>query len=65
MSARTEEVKRAIEMLRIAARFIIDNAAGEMVFYDDAECDGLCLADDCRIAADVLALRIARGELSS
>jgi hypothetical protein len=50
----TDDIKRAQEMLRIAAKYIRDHAPSYMIFYDLADCDGYCVADDCEIAADCL-----------
>lgn len=45
--------KRAAELLRVAARFIKENGReADVVFYDETECDGQCLADDCLSEAD-------------
>ncbi len=46
--------KRAIEMLRIAGPLAEKHAFDVVTFYDDAECDGSCVAEDCRDAADSL-----------
>jgi hypothetical protein len=56
------EFSRAIEMLKVAARFLRENAYGvdTTIFYDGAECDGQCIADDCENAA--LALEYSHGE---
>lgn len=46
---------RAVEMLGLAADYIRDNAAVSVtVFYDGADCDGLCVAMDCDNAAEHL-----------
>lgn len=45
---------RAIEMLRIAARYIRETDAYGTIHYDGTECDGYCVADDCEIAAEEL-----------
>ncbi len=45
---------RAIEMLRIAAEVIREHAPDVTRFYDEAECDGYCIADDCESAAEEL-----------
>lgn len=45
---------RAQEMLRLAANLIAEACPNASVFYDDAECDGSCVAFDCRAAADDL-----------
>lgn len=57
---------RAVEMLIVAARYIRElcGAVHETIRYDDADCDGECVADDCVVAAEMLALALAkaRGE---
>jgi len=51
----TEAASRAIEMLRVAARYIAENGLVEHeVHYDDADCDGHCLIEDLTLAADDL-----------
>lgn len=47
--------ERAIYLMFIAADYIRDNAPSERVIFDDAECDGMCLADDLESAAKDLA----------
>lgn len=47
----TEETRRAIEMLRVAAKMCRTHCAGVLIFYDEAKCDGICVADDCEAAA--------------
>lgn len=52
-----DSIDRAIEMLKIAAKWIRENSGyfGETTeFYDGAECDGSCIADDCENAADAM-----------
>ena len=49
--------ERAIQMLRLAARWIEENGGhfGETtIHYDGADCDGSCIAMDCEHAADHL-----------
>ena len=49
------EIDRAIEMLKIATECIRETGPGDYtVFYDDAICDGWCLAYDCESAAEML-----------
>jgi hypothetical protein len=43
---------RAALMLRMAAHYIRNHCPDESICYDDAECDGHCVADDCEAAAD-------------
>tara|TARA_R110000764_G_scaffold215303_1_gene302013 strand:- start:596 stop:757 length:162 start_codon:yes stop_codon:yes gene_type:complete len=50
----TEAHKRAILMLEIAADYIEDNCPEETIFYDETDCDGYCVAEDCKIAASEL-----------
>lgn len=46
-----EAHKRAIEMLEVAAKYIDEHCPYDFIFYDDTDCDGYCVAEDCRIAA--------------
>lgn len=55
MSETREARRRAQEMLRLAANLIASSCPDATVFYDEAECDGACIAEDCRAAADDLA----------
>ena len=41
-------------MLRIAAEVIREHASEATHFYDEADCDGYCIADDCESAAEEL-----------
>ena len=34
-------------MLKVAAEYIREHYPDGDIFYDDARCDGYCLADDC------------------
>lgn len=49
-----EDIDRAVEMLTIAAKIIRDHAPEAYAHYDEADCDGYCVADDCEIAAEQL-----------
>lgn len=62
MSADTEAIKRAIYLLQTVAAFMEKNwqAAECTIRYDEAVCDGLCLGDDCRAAAEELDILTAR-----
>lgn len=56
----------AIEMLSVAARYIRDHCPDGLVYYNDADCDGYCVADDCEVAADeILAATKERDELKA
>ncbi len=52
-----EACKRALELLDATTRFMEANpiAAEYSVNYDEAQCDGQCLADDCLSAYESLA----------
>ena len=54
MTPTAEEVKRAVEMLKVSARRSSIAAPSVTVRYDEAECDGYCVADDCEAAAEDL-----------
>jgi hypothetical protein len=45
-------VARAIELMRLAADILREHAPDAEVFYDEADCDGSCLADDLTLAAN-------------
>lgn len=46
---------RAVELLRHAAAYIRASSDHDrLIHYDDADCDGLCLADDCDATAEAL-----------
>ncbi len=48
-------VERAIVMLEVVVRYLEENPVQEYtVHYDETNCDGYCLADDCRVAAEEL-----------
>ena len=52
--ARSETTVRAIEMLNIAARYIREWDPTGTITYDEAKCDGYCVAEDCEaVAADL------------
>lgn len=38
---------RAEEMLQIAANYIREHCPDGTIHYDETECDGYCVADDC------------------
>jgi hypothetical protein len=52
----TKAQKRAVKMLKVAARFIEENDFLEsyIIFYDGADCDGGCLREDLLSAAEDL-----------
>lgn len=49
-------IERAIEMLQVANRYIDNHSPDGTIIYDEAECDGYCVADDCKISAQELEL---------
>lgn len=58
-----DALKRTEYLLDVTMRFIKSNHIGEYrVFFDRAMCDGYCLADDCRIAAEEARIAIAKEE---
>ena len=53
---------RAIKMLTIAAEYIEEHWPDAVVKYDGADCDGYCIAEDCKDAADALKQPTGEGE---
>lgn len=54
---------RAHFMLKLAADYIRIHAPGEIAHYDGADCDGLCIAEDCESAAEeLIAAELAKGQ---
>jgi len=49
-----EEIERAIQMLEISAEYIEQTDPYGLISYDDADCDGGCVAEDCRSIAELL-----------
>lgn len=49
-----QATERAQQLLKIAAKYIRKYKDDGIIVYDDAECDGACLADDCEFAAENL-----------
>lgn len=50
-----EDLARTVELLRLAARYIREGDDYERTIeYDNADCDGICLADDCDSQADTI-----------
>lgn len=47
-------LERCATLLDAVVRFMEENPLAEefYVHYDEADCDGACLRDDCRIALD-------------
>jgi len=62
----SDGVARAVAMLRIAGEHCQKYAPGDHSFYDDADCDGYCIMEDCNNAADDLehraSLTVADGD---
>ncbi len=54
VSVNKEDLLRAAEMLKIAAEYIRENWPDATVFYDESDCDGYCVADDCETAAEMI-----------
>ena len=55
-----EAAKRASLMLSVAGPMCGIHALNETVFYDEAECDGACVHDDCANAAESLTAALAK-----
>ena len=49
-----EDLKRAVQMLEIASEYIRKTDPYGEMFYDDASCDGGCIADYCESIAESL-----------
>ena len=43
-------------MLMVAAEYIREHCPEGIIFYDDADCDGYCVADDCEAVATDLGI---------
>jgi hypothetical protein len=52
---KVERIARAIELMRLAASVLQEFAPDAEVFYDEADCDGSCLAEDLEACAEDLA----------
>ena len=50
----SEAQKRAVYLMRVTAKYLQDRFPHGTIFYDEAECDSLCLSEDLTIAADDL-----------
>lgn len=48
------DLLRATEMLLVAAKYIREHCPDQLIHYDDVDCDGFCVADDCESAAAAL-----------
>lgn len=53
-------IPRALEMLRVAGEHSAKYGADETTIYDEADCDGTCVKDDCEFAADDLRAALAK-----
>lgn len=52
-----QRLRRAMMLMDLAADLIEEHCPDELMSYDDAECDGLCLAEDLRsLANDIAAM---------
>lgn len=49
-----ENIKRAIQMLEVSSEYIEQTDPYGLINYDDADCDGGCVAEDCRSIAESL-----------
>lgn len=56
-------LKRAEYLLSVTARYIEENPVGEyLIHYDEAECDGGALKDDCKSTAEQARAAILKAE---
>jgi hypothetical protein len=46
-----QDLSRATMLMRLAAQYIRTHAPFDTIHYDEADCDGSCLADDLDIEA--------------
>ena len=56
MREQGKDENRKDYMLMVAAEYIREHCPEGMIFYDDADCDGYCVADDCEAIATDLGL---------
>jgi hypothetical protein len=49
-----DDIARAVEMLKVAAKYIEEHYPDGTIDYDATACDGYCVADDCRDIAEML-----------
>ena len=50
----SEEIQRAVMLMNKAAHYIRSHSPDFLIFYDEAQCDGYCLADDLETSASIL-----------
>jgi hypothetical protein len=48
-----ELTQRQLEMLSIVVNYLETYSDGQTVYYDEAKCDGYCVAEDLKIAFDL------------
>ena len=56
MREQGKDENRKDYMLMVAAEYIREHCPEGIIFYDDADCDGYCVADDCETIATDLGL---------
>ena len=49
-----KKLVRAQQMLQIAAEYIENHWPDATEFYDGTDCDGYCIAEDCKCASSEL-----------
>lgn len=54
LNNKNEKLERAILMLEVAAKYIKENCSDVIIHYDEADCDGGCIAEDCKNCIDDL-----------
>lgn len=63
MIERNEILQRAMLMLKVAAKYIKESGTELEIHYDEADCDGHCVAEDCENAADALSELLDKSSL--
>ena len=57
MIIQRDDESRAAYLMRVAAEYI-GGCPENLIDYDDATCDGFCLAEELSVAADNMPLRV-------
>lgn len=66
MSSTYDILHRAITLLDVSCEYIESNGFEDgVVYYDDAQCDGACLIEDCTNAKEELLTLLGTLDLNS
>ncbi len=52
MRAQRPNERRSVYLMRVASQFIMENARDGIIKYDEADCDGHCLAEELQHMAE-------------